>query len=90
MGNAFTEPIGAPGNLSLFWMIDMYTSCTHQSVKNSILQPFPARGSSLRVIISTVAFGMSIALSMLVHRVILKCMFNKLVEFTITANELAS
>ena len=69
MGNAFTEPIGAPGNLSRFRMIDMYTSYTHQSVKNSISQRFPARGSSLRVIISTVAFGMGVDCPD-VHRII--------------------
>lgn len=51
----FTEPPGAP-DLARFQLVDMYTHCTHQSVKDVILQRF----TSPRVIIATIAFGMGI------------------------------
>ena len=37
----------------------MYTHCTHQSVKDVILQRFTSP-SSLRIVIATIAFGMGI------------------------------
>lgn len=58
LGAQFTEPCGAP-DLARFRLVDMYTHCTHQSVKDVILQRFTSP-SSLRIVIATIAFGMGI------------------------------
>ena len=58
LGTHFTEPPGAP-DLARFRLLDMYTHCTHQSVKDAILERFTSR-SSLRIVIATIAFGMGI------------------------------
>lgn len=58
MGLGFTEPPGAP-DLAQFHLVDMYTHCTHQSVKDKILSQFTTT-SPLRIVIATIAFGMGI------------------------------
>ena len=42
-----------------FRIVDMFSHCTNESVKNTILFRFK-RQSSLRVVVATVAFGMGI------------------------------
>ena len=58
LGKRFTEPPGAP-DLTQFRLVDMYTHCTHQTVKDKILSLFTSP-SSLRVVIATIAFGMGV------------------------------
>ena len=58
LGTGFTEPCGAP-DLTQYRLVDMYTHCTHQTVKDKILTLFTS-SSSLRIVIATVAFGMGI------------------------------
>ena len=57
LGEHFTVPVGAP-HLPKFRLIDMYTACTRQAVKESILTSFCNPQSNLRVITATIAFGM--------------------------------
>ena len=59
LGTGFTEPPGAPDCLPQFRLVDMFTHCTHQTVKDKILELFTAP-SSLRVVVATIAFGMGI------------------------------
>ena len=54
----FTDPIDAP-DLSQFRIVDMFTSCSDEVVKENIIKLFTSV-SQLRVVISTVAFGMGI------------------------------
>ena len=54
----FTDPIGAP-DLSQFRLVEMYTSCTDTEVKNKIIS-FAEANSSLRIVCTTIAFGMGI------------------------------
>ena len=54
----FTHPPGSP-DLVENRLVDMYTHCTHSSVKDKILAQF-LRVSPLRVVIATIAFGMGI------------------------------
>ena len=42
-----------------FRIVDMFTHCTHDSVKATIMSKFTME-SSLRVVIATIAFGMGI------------------------------
>ena len=49
MGKCFTEPKGAP-DLSRYRLVEMYTQCTQQSVKDMIVENF-TRASNLRVVI---------------------------------------
>ena len=58
LGLGFTEPPGAP-DLAQFRLVDMYTHCTHQSVKDKILSQF-TMSSPLRIVVATVACGMGI------------------------------
>ena len=51
-----TEPPRAP---DLARLVDMYTHCTHQSVKDVIIQRFTSP-SSLWIVIATIAFGIGI------------------------------
>ena len=51
------QPIGAP-DLSRFRLIELFTACTHKSVKDTILETFSDLHGTLRVVIATVAFGM--------------------------------
>ena len=59
MGPSFTEPVGAPVSLSKFRLVEMFTSCTPIGVKDQIISSF-TKETILRVIVSTVAFGMGI------------------------------
>ena len=58
LGVGFTEPPGAL-DIMQFRLVDMFTHCTHKSVKDSILHHFK-EDSPLRVVVATVAFGMGI------------------------------
>lgn len=58
LGAQFTEPPGAP-DLARFRLVDMFTHCTHESVKSTIMTQFTTK-SPLRIVIATVAFGMGI------------------------------
>ena len=59
MGESFTEPYGAPCQLSKYRLVDMFTSCTDITVKNQIIASFTS-DSCLRVVCATVAFGMGV------------------------------
>lgn len=59
LGQEFTEPIGAP-DLARFRLVDMFSACTHQKVKDSILNSFCIPTSNVRVVIATIAFGMGL------------------------------
>ena len=50
------HPTDAP-DLSKYHVVDMHTSCTHNTVKNKIIQSF-ASIFPLRVVIVTIAFSM--------------------------------
>ena len=58
MGVEFTEPTGAP-DTALFRLLDMYMSCTEQTVKEEVLKRF-MQESNLRIVVATVAFGMGV------------------------------
>ena len=58
MGVEFTEPTGAP-DTALFRLLDMYMSCTEQTVKEEVLKKF-TQESNLRIVVATVAFGMGV------------------------------
>ena len=55
----FTEPIGAP-NLARYRLVDMFMSATDQAVKDSIINSFCKQDMQLRIVISTIAFGMGV------------------------------
>ena len=59
LGLLFTQPPGAP-DISKFRMVDMFTSITDTDVKESILASVQIVDSHLRIVISTVAFGMGV------------------------------
>ena len=59
LGREITNPIRAPDK-SKYRMLDMFTSCTHPNVKESILNAFLDPDSHLRVVIATIAFGMGL------------------------------
>ena len=59
LGKAISEPEGYPNHAELR-IVDMFTACTHPTVKNTILRQFQQPDSSLRVIVATVAFGMGL------------------------------
>ena len=54
----FTEPLGAP-DLPQFRLLDMYHSSVDEEIKENILKLF-STPTHLRIIITTVAFGMGI------------------------------
>ena len=58
LGEYFTEPKGSP-NYVINRVVDIYTHCTHETVKNKIIAQF-TKPSVLRVVIATIAFGMGI------------------------------
>ena len=58
LGDYSTHPKGSPDYV-VYRVIDMYTHCTHPSVKRKLLKQFTSP-SSLRVIIATIAFGMGV------------------------------
>ena len=53
------HPRHAP-NLVKYRLVDMFTACTHPSVKQAILTTFANQESPLRLLIATIAFGMGI------------------------------
>ena len=54
------EPIGVCQDLVQFRLADMFTACTHPTVKEAILQTLPDSNSTLRIIVATIAFGMGL------------------------------
>lgn len=56
---SFTDPCGCP-DLSRFRVVEMYSKCTEQGVKESIVLAFCNPNSCLRVVIATIAFGMGL------------------------------
>ena len=58
LGSYYTEPRGSP-NFVFNRVVDMYTHCTHPTVKDKLLQQF-TKPSCLRVMIATIAFGLGI------------------------------
>ena len=58
LGEYSTEPMGSP-NYVINRVVDMYSHCTHETVKNKLITQF-TRPSPLRIIIATIAFGMGI------------------------------
>ena len=59
MGSGFTDPPGAP-NIPKYRLIDMYTSCTENSLKEEIVSSFVQPESRLRVVVATITFGMGL------------------------------
>ena len=61
LNREFTEPVGYP-DLPQFRMVDMFTSGTHPSMKESIISLLtkPSSESVIRMLIATVAFGMGV------------------------------
>lgn len=58
LGDNFTEPPGSE-NYVINRVVDMYTHCTHETVKNKLIAQF-TKQSPLRIVIATIAFGMGI------------------------------
>ena len=54
----FTEPPGAPC-FSMYRLLELFTSCTNNAIKNQIVASF-TQDNSLRVVCVTVAFGMGV------------------------------
>ncbi len=54
-----TEPKGSP-NYVRNRVMDVFTHCTHQSVKTKILEQFTQTDSPLKLVIATVLFGMGV------------------------------
>ncbi len=59
LGPYFTEPVGAP-SLSRFRIVEMFTSCTDDSIKKQVVESFSQSSSLLRVVCATTAFGMGV------------------------------
>ena len=59
LDNDALHPHHAP-NLVKYRLVDMFTACTHPSVKQAILTAFTNPESPLRVLVATIAFGMGI------------------------------
>ena len=60
LGREITEPIGYYPSLPKYRLVDMFTSCTMDDVKESILALFPKPSCRLRMVIATISFGMGI------------------------------
>lgn len=60
LGKEMMEPVGVCTDLAQFRMLDMFTACTHPTVKESILCSVPDKEGTLRIIIATIAFGMGL------------------------------
>ncbi len=58
LGEYMTYPPGSP-NFVVNRTVDVYSHCTHETVKNKIVSQF-TQPSQLRVVIATIAFGMGI------------------------------
>ena len=56
MKSELTEPVDAP-NIARYRLVDMYSSCTDQMTKETIMNLF-TKPSQLRIVIATIAFGM--------------------------------
>ena len=54
-----TEPPGHPLRIQELCLVDYYTGCTQESVRNGILGQF-SKQSCLRILIATIAFGLGI------------------------------
>ena len=59
LGDGFTEPIDAP-DLSKYSLVEMFSSCTEDHIREQIVKSFSTVSSVLRVVCATVAFGMGI------------------------------
>ena len=59
MGASILDPIGSP-YLSQYRMVDMYTRVSTADNKESMLARFATVGSTLRLIIATLSFGMGV------------------------------
>ena len=59
LGKEACHPMGAP-NLVKYRLFDMFTACTHPSVKEGIVSAFTNINSPLRIVIATIAFGMGL------------------------------
>ncbi len=59
LGENFTEPADSP-DLSRFRLVEMYTSCTDQEVKDEILASFKSTTAPLRIVCATVVFGLGV------------------------------
>ena len=59
LGHHFLSPPDAP-NQSRFRVVDMFTSITDLNVKTQIVKSFTISDAPLRIVISTLAFGMGI------------------------------
>ena len=60
LGREMMEPIGLWQDLSQFRLVDMFSACTHLSVKETILRTLADSNGILRVIVATIAFGMGL------------------------------
>ena len=60
LNEELSEPIGAPFLLPQYRMVDCYTKCTEDEIKDVILRNCKEPNSVLRVIIATAAFGMGV------------------------------
>lgn len=58
LGSCFVEPKGSPDYVK-YRVVDMFTHCTHSTVKKKIIEQFTTQ-SPLRIVIATIAFGMGI------------------------------
>ena len=59
MGQDATEPLGAP-DLVEYRLFNMFSACTHPDIKPLIIGEFTNGPNSLRLVITTVAFGMGL------------------------------
>ncbi len=59
LGSAFTHPCGYP-DLPQFRLVDLYTRVSTVHMRESILNTFTKSGSTLRLLVSTTAFGMGV------------------------------
>jgi len=60
LGEEFTEPVGAPSSVPQYRLMNVFTKCTEDLIKMSVLQESTDHDSCLRVVICTAAFGMGI------------------------------
>ena len=54
----YTKPMGSP-NYVKYRVVDMYTHCTHASVRN-IIQHYFTAPSPLKIVIATIAFALGV------------------------------
>ena len=59
LGENISEPKGFAHHAELR-LVDMFTACTHPSVKDVVIKQFQKPTSALRVVIATIAFGMGL------------------------------